>query len=468
MKSAAPWTWIRSPSPAVGTGRNSPPRRSRFATGEAGAPPLMAYTRAHALLFLAPLLLIVLVMYGMMAWTVAVSLDDWVGMAPVWKYHGLENFRTLLGGALRERLFTSLRNNLIWLVVFIAPTTALGLFLAYGLDLVGPAERVLRPLFLYPIALSFVVSGTLWAWMYDPDAGVINNLFRMLGLGRWAQPWIADPHLATFCLVGAAVWQYTGFAMTLYLAAIRDMPREIFEAARVDGATDVQTFRHVVIPNVGHATMIVVAMLWLLPLYVVLANSLKAIREITQSQYVLPPAGFEVQNYAVALGVLRHGLVNSTLVALPATALAVLLGSGAGFFLARLRFRHSQAVFFAATIATFLPYQIVLIPLTQLLADLRLINTRPGLIVAYLLLNTPMAALITATFFQTVPAEMHEAAALDGCGPVTFYSRILLPVAQLGLLSTAILILTTIRNELLLPTALTQGTLHHPAPPELA
>src|SRR2546422_825678 len=175
MKSPAPWTWIKSPSPAVGTGRNSPPRRSRFATGEAGAPPLMAYTRAHALLFLAPLLL---------------------------------------------------------------------------------------------IALSFVVTGTLWAWMYDPDAGVINNLLRMIGLGRWAQPWIADPGLATFCLIGAAVWQYTGFAMTLYLAAIRDMPREIFEAARVDGASDVQTFRHVVIPNVGHATMIVVAMLILVTLKV--------------------------------------------------------------------------------------------------------------------------------------------------------------------------------------------------------
>jgi len=157
---------------------------------------------------------------------------------------------------------------LIWLVVFIAPTASLGLFLAYGLDLVGRAERVLRPLFLYPIALSFVVTGTLWAWMYDPDAGVINNLLRMIGLGRWAQPWIADPGLATFCLIGAAVWQYTGFAMTLYLAAIRDMPREIFEAARVDGASDVQTFRHVVIPNVGHATMIVVAMLILVTLKV--------------------------------------------------------------------------------------------------------------------------------------------------------------------------------------------------------
>jgi len=228
----------------------------------------MSYTRAHAVLFLGPLLLIVLLMYGMMAWTAIISLDDWVGMAPVWKFAGLKNFQTLVSGGLRERFLTNLRNNLTWLVVFIVPTASLGLLLAYGLDLVGRAERVFRPLFLYPMALSFVVTGTVWAWMYDPDAGVINNLLRMAGLGRWAQPWIADPRLATYCLIGAAVWQYTGFAMTLYLAAIRDIPREIFEAARVDGATDVQVFRFVIVPNVGHATMIVVAMLVLFTLKV--------------------------------------------------------------------------------------------------------------------------------------------------------------------------------------------------------
>ncbi len=228
----------------------------------------MTYTRTHLVLFLGPLLLIVLLMYGMMAWTAAIAMDDWVGMAPVWKFAGLQNFRTLLSGGLRERLVTSLRNNLVWLVVFILPTAALGLLLAYGLDLVGRAERLFRPLFLYPMALSFVVTGTVWAWMYDPEAGVINNLLRMFGLGRWTQPWIADPALGTFCLIGAAIWQYTGFAMTLYLAAIRDIPREIFEAARVDGATDRQVFRHVVVPNVGHATMIVMAMLVLVTLKV--------------------------------------------------------------------------------------------------------------------------------------------------------------------------------------------------------
>jgi ABC-type sugar transport system permease subunit len=228
----------------------------------------MTYTRTHVILFLGPLLLIVVLMYGMMAWTTAVAMDDWVGMAPVWKFAGWNNFHALLTGTLRQRFLTSLRNNLTWLGVFILPTASLGLLLAFGLDLVGRAERVLRPLFLYPMALSFVVTGTVWAWMYDPDAGVFNDILRSIGLGRWAQPWIADPTLGTFCLIGAAVWQYTGFAMTLYLAAIRDIPREIFEAARVDGATDVNLFRYVVVPNVGHATMIVVAMLILVTLKV--------------------------------------------------------------------------------------------------------------------------------------------------------------------------------------------------------
>jgi ABC-type sugar transport system permease subunit len=228
----------------------------------------MAYSRAHVLLFLGPLLLVMLLTYGMVAWTLIVSMDDWVGMAPVWRFNGVQNYLTLVSGALRERFWSNLENNVIWLVAFILPTTLLGLLLAYGLDLSGRAEGLFRPLFLYPMTLSFVVTGTIWAWMYDPDAGVFNHALRTVGLGRWTQPWIADPRLATFCLVGAAIWQYTGFAMTLYLAAIRDIPREIFEGARVDGASDLQVFRYVVIPNVGHATMVVTAMLILFTLKV--------------------------------------------------------------------------------------------------------------------------------------------------------------------------------------------------------
>lgn len=104
--------------------------------------------------------------------------------------------------------------------------------------------------------------------MYDPGTGVINSLLKGVDLGVLAQPWIASPKQALYCMIGAAIWQYTGFAMTLYLAAIRDISRKIIEASRVDGANDLQVFTYIVVPNVQHATMIVIAMLTLFSLKV--------------------------------------------------------------------------------------------------------------------------------------------------------------------------------------------------------
>lgn len=210
------------------------------------------------------------------------------------------------------------------------------------------------------------------------------------------------------------------------------------------------------------------AAIWLLPMYTMLANSLKSQQEISQAQYYLPPKGLVFENYAIAFDIMKTGLWNSVLVSVPATLIAVFLGSWAGYYLARMRFKHSQAVFFTTTIATFLPYQVVLIPLTRLLMTLDVINTKPGLVLAYLILNAPMAMLITATFFQTFPAELEEAAALDGCDPITFYWRILLPVSRLAIISTAILIFTFIWNEFLIAMAMTQGPEAQMATPVLA
>ncbi|MCS7261522.1 MAG: sugar ABC transporter permease [Anaerolineae bacterium] len=225
----------------------------------------MRYSKGHVILFLTPLGLVVLFMYAMMLWTVYVSMNNWVGMAPSWNFNGLANYFTLFR---MERFWINLQNNVLWMVIFIPPTAFLGLVLAYALELSGRAEAFFRPIFLYPMALSFVVTGTLWAWMYDPGSGVINALLKGIGLGALAQPWIASPKQALYCMIGAAIWQYTGFAMTLYLAAIRDISREIIEASRVDGASDLQVFIHIVVPNVQHATMIVVAMLTLFSLKV--------------------------------------------------------------------------------------------------------------------------------------------------------------------------------------------------------
>lgn len=231
-----------------------PPTRNRIAK--------MRYSKAHIILFLSPLLLIVLFMYGMIAWTGYASMTNWVGMAPSWEFNGLDNYIKLFGMA---RFWDALKNNIIWLIVFIPPTAFLGLVLAYILDIAGWVEKIFRPIFLYPMALSFVVTGNLWAWMYDAK-GVFNTI--LAGLGLKAQLWIASPDQVLYCIIAAAIWQYTGFAMILYVAAIRDIPVDIFEAAKVDGANLTQLFYHIVIPNTGHATMIVIAMLTLFSLKV--------------------------------------------------------------------------------------------------------------------------------------------------------------------------------------------------------
>lgn len=223
------------------------------------------YRRRDIFIFLTPIIAVITVMYVMVSWSVYVSMNDWVGMAPSWKFCGLKNYATLLTF---NRFWVNLRNNIIWLTTFVLPAAVLGLILAYLLDLCGRAEAIFRPIFLYPLALSFVVTGTLWAWMYDPDSGVINTILTSLKLDFLAGPWIADPKIAVFCMVGAGIWQYTGFAMVLFLAAIRDLPQDMIEAAKVEGASNLRIFFHMIIPNVGHALLIAIAMLTLFTLKV--------------------------------------------------------------------------------------------------------------------------------------------------------------------------------------------------------
>lgn len=217
-----------------------------------------------------------------------------------------------------------------------------------------------------------------------------------------------------------------------------------------------------------YTLLILLAAIWLLPFYAMLTTSLKTPREVTRREFLTLPHRPNFTNYIKALNSLGRGLINSTIISLPATALAVFIGSWGGYFLSMFKFKYAQYIFFATAIVTFLPYHIILIPFTQLMARLNLINTYQGLILAYVILNTPMAALITSTFFSKVPRELQEAAALDGCSPVTFYWKILLPVALIGIAATAILVFTLIWNEFLLGLTLTQGAFVKPVMPILA
>ena len=214
--------------------------------------------------------------------------------------------------------------------------------------------------------------------------------------------------------------------------------------------------------------VIVLAILWLMPVYAMVVTSFKTQAEVGDQRYIQPPSHLEWHNYAVAFKALEGGLQNSLIISIPATFLCVFLGSLAAYYLILFRFRYATLVFFAIVVASFLPYQVVLIPLTQLMNFLSLLDTYEGLILAYLIVNVPMATLIIATFFMKTPRSFLEAAAIDGCRPWTFYRRVLMPMSIPGVISAAILVFVQVFNEFLLALALTLSPQVQPVMPVLA
>jgi glucose/mannose transport system permease protein len=139
--------------------------------------------------------------------------------------------------------------NLGWFgIPFIAICVGLGLFLAILLDQQIRNEGALRAVFLYPMALSFIVTGTAWQWILNPNLGM-QKVLHDWGWTSFQFDWLDNPDRAIFCIVIAAVWQSTGFVMALFLAGLRGVDAEIFKAAQVDGATLPTIYRKIVIPS---------------------------------------------------------------------------------------------------------------------------------------------------------------------------------------------------------------------------
>lgn len=202
------------------------------------------------------------------------------------------------------------------------------------------------------------------------------------------------------------------------------------------------------------ATVAAVSVVYILPIYVMVVTSLKTPLEITQRQYLLPGGTLQFGNYATALRLVVPALINSTIISVTVTALSVFVGGLGGYFLARFRWPITKVVFVLLAIALYLPYQAVLIPLVQVIAVTRLALTHVGLILSYLILNVPLAAILMATFFFSVPRELEESAQVDGASRAQIFFRIVSVVALPGYASTAILVFIQVWNEFLLALTL--------------
>jgi glucose/mannose transport system permease protein len=195
-------------------------------------------------LVLSPSLAAMLVfVYGFIAFTIYLSFTD-SKMLPSYDWVGFENYAKLWN---LSAWWVAVVNLMIFASLYITICTAIGLTLAILLDQKIRGEGMLRPIYLYPMALSFIVTGTAWKWIMDPGIGIENSM-HLWGWTSFQFNWIKDRDMAIYTVVIAAVWQTSGFVMAMFLAGLRGIDNEILKAAQIDGASNFSLYRRIVIP----------------------------------------------------------------------------------------------------------------------------------------------------------------------------------------------------------------------------
>lgn len=260
--------------------------------------------RLVAILFISPSILAILIfVYGFIGWTGWASLLKWDNIAripglkccplegsllPQVPFARFDNYIRLLTAD--QRFQTDLRNTVVFTLAFIAGCLLLGLLLAVLLDQRIEGESLFRGIFLFPMSVSFIVTGVVWRWVLNPGSAAsgsigVNLLFEKAGLDFFKSAWYTNPNVgfiqpasavgqlftnaglgflttakfgipfAILSVVLAATWQMSGYTMALYLAGLRGIPDELREAARVDGATEFQVYRHIIFPLLKPITL---------------------------------------------------------------------------------------------------------------------------------------------------------------------------------------------------------------------
>ncbi len=185
--------------------------------------------------------------------TLILSFTNWDGVLPSYDLVGFANFRRLF----QDMHFrTSLLNNIRWLVGFAGVTVPLGLLLAVFLDQKFRGAKIYKTFMYLPMTLSFVVIGQIWMWILEPRTGALNSFLGVFGLGPVG--WLSDPSVVTYSLIMAAAWKQISYAMVLFLAGLKLVPKELVEAAYVDGANAFRRFISVILPMLRPAMVIAV------------------------------------------------------------------------------------------------------------------------------------------------------------------------------------------------------------------
>jgi len=196
---------------------------------------------------LAPSFIAILVfVYGFIGWTAYISFTR-SKLLPKYDLKGTIQYERLADS---PRFEVALTNLAIFGILFILFATVIGLALAILLDQKIRTEGPLRTIYLYPMALSFIVTGTAWKWILNPGLG-IESVMHDFGWTDFTFNWLVDPNLAIYTVVIAGVWQSSGFVMALFLAGLRSVDEEVLRAAMVDGVSTPRIYMSIIIPSMA-------------------------------------------------------------------------------------------------------------------------------------------------------------------------------------------------------------------------
>jgi glucose/mannose transport system permease protein len=179
-------------------------------------------------------------------WTLYISMSN-SGLLPSYGFVGLENYISLWQN---KRWIQSYTNLLTFSGFYIVGSMAVGLLLAILIDQKVRGESIWRTFFLYPLAVSFIVTGTVWSWLYNPSTG-IEFFVRNLGWTDFSFAIINNRQTALYAVILTGIWQSSGFAMALFLAGLRSVDQDIIKAAQIDGASTFRTYRKVILPTIA-------------------------------------------------------------------------------------------------------------------------------------------------------------------------------------------------------------------------
>jgi len=218
------------------------------------------FARAHKFVtvfgILMPLAVFAVFVGYPIVFTIYLSFFDWNGMAPHKTFVGLQNYRHLIGD---RYFYTALLNNAKWVGVTLFFPVLLGLVIAYGLrSRIIPAPALIRTVIFFPVTMSLISVGLMFLLILNPLFGAFDTILQSIGLGSLVMEWFGDYRIALYTLAVVSGWAFTGMPMILYFTGLGDVPKETFDAARIEGAGHFRLLTRIAIPQLRPVTAVVV------------------------------------------------------------------------------------------------------------------------------------------------------------------------------------------------------------------